>query len=99
MQQSPQLLLRRDISVFHPCAATSLQQGQSFDSKWDPVTIPSVRIPSLQMGMTITEIHDIEKIDNWFLQHFFMMHTHAVAMQKMQLEQFDYDFFMEAKCL
>jgi hypothetical protein len=51
------------------------------------------------MGMTITEIHDITKIDNWFLQRFFMMHTHAVAMQKMQLEQFDYDFFMEAKCL
>ena len=51
------------------------------------------------MGMTITEIHDITKIDNWFLQRIFMMHTHAVAMQKMQLEQFDYDFFMEAKCL
>ena len=51
------------------------------------------------MGMTITEIHDITKIDNWFLQRFFMMHTHPVAMQKMQLEQFDYDFFMEAKCL
>jgi|EP00670_Eutreptiella_braarudii_P007508 carbamoyl-phosphate synthase/aspartate carbamoyltransferase len=54
---------------------------------------------AFKMGMTITEIHDITKIDNWFLQRIFMMHTHAVAMQKMQLEQFDYDFFMEAKCL
>ena len=54
---------------------------------------------AFELGMTFLQIHDITKIDNWFLQRLQYMHTCSLQMRTMKVSQFDKYFFREAKAL
>eukprot|EP00667_Euglena_gracilis_P000224 EG_transcript_224 len=54
---------------------------------------------AFEMGMTVSDVHNITNIDKWFLQRIHMMHACSVEMRTIKLEDFNLDFLREAKAL